>query len=42
MAAEKPRQARPANPQLTLNLAPEPGYERENFFVSARMNKPMR
>jgi chromosomal replication initiation ATPase DnaA len=34
MAGEKPRQARPANPQLTLNLAPDPGYERENFFVS--------
>lgn len=34
MAAEKPRQARLANSQLTLNLAPEPGYERENFFVS--------
>jgi len=34
MAGEKPRQARPASPQLTLNLAPDPGYERENFFVS--------
>ena len=34
MTGEKPRQARPANPQLTLNLAPDPGYERENFFVS--------
>ena len=34
MAGAKPRQARPANPQLTLNLAPDPGYERENFFVS--------
>jgi len=34
MAGEKPRQARQANPQLTLNLAPDPGYERENFFVS--------
>jgi chromosomal replication initiation ATPase DnaA len=34
MAGEKPRQARPANPQLTLNLAADPGYERENFFVS--------
>ena len=34
MAGEKPRQARPANPQLTLNLAPDPGYEREKFFVS--------
>jgi chromosomal replication initiation ATPase DnaA len=34
MAGEKPRRARPANPQLTLNLAPDPGYERENFFVS--------
>ena len=35
MAGEKPRQARPANPQLTLNLTPDPGYERENFVVSA-------
>lgn len=34
MAGEKPRQARQANPQLTLNLAPDPGFERENFFVS--------
>ncbi|MGH6844338.1 MAG: hypothetical protein ACRECU_06405 [Methylocella sp.] len=34
MAGEPPTQARPANPQLTLNLAPDPGYERENFFVS--------
>ena len=34
MVGEKPRQARQANPQLTLNLAPDPGYERENFFVS--------
>jgi chromosomal replication initiation ATPase DnaA len=34
MAGEKPREARPASPQLTLNLAPDPGYERENFFVS--------
>src|ERR1700731_2898339 len=35
MTGEKPRQARPANPQLTLNLTPDPGYERENFVVSA-------
>ncbi len=34
MAGGKHRQAPPANPQLTLNLAPDPGYERENFFVS--------
>jgi chromosomal replication initiation ATPase DnaA len=34
MAGKKSRQARPANPQLTLNLAPDPGFERENFFVS--------
>jgi chromosomal replication initiation ATPase DnaA len=34
MPDEKPRRARPANAQLTLNLAPNPGYERENFFVS--------
>src|SRR3984893_13996533 len=34
MAGEKTRQARSANSQLTLNLAPDPGYERENFFVS--------
>ncbi|MGB6177022.1 MAG: DnaA/Hda family protein [Methylocella sp.] len=34
MAGDQPRQARPASLQLTLNLAPDPGYERENFFVS--------
>lgn len=34
MPGEKPRGGRPANAQLTLNLAPNPGYERENFFVS--------
>jgi len=34
MPGEKPRRRRPANAQLTLNLAPNPGYERENFFVS--------
>jgi chromosomal replication initiation ATPase DnaA len=34
MPVEKPRSAPPAHPQLTLSLAPEPGYERENFFVS--------
>ena len=34
MAGEKLRRAPPANPQLTLSLAPVPGYERENFFVS--------
>ena len=39
MAREKHRQARPANPQLTLELAPEPGYERENFLVSGSNEK---
>ena len=34
MTGETPRQARPASPQLTLELAPEPGFERENFVVS--------
>jgi chromosomal replication initiation ATPase DnaA len=34
MPGEKPRRGRPLNAQLTLNLAPNPGYERENFFVS--------
>jgi chromosomal replication initiation ATPase DnaA len=34
MPGEKSRRARPANAQLTLNLAPKPDYERENFFVS--------
>jgi chromosomal replication initiation ATPase DnaA len=34
MPGEKPRQTRPVNAQLTLNLAPKPDYERENFFVS--------
>ncbi|MCI0736231.1 MAG: hypothetical protein L0Y50_08170, partial [Beijerinckiaceae bacterium] len=34
MPGERARDARPAHPQLTLSLAPEPGYERENFFVS--------
>jgi chromosomal replication initiation ATPase DnaA len=34
MAGDKPRPTRPAHPQLTLELAPEPGYERENFFLS--------
>ncbi|MGQ0446555.1 MAG: hypothetical protein ACT4O2_15900 [Beijerinckiaceae bacterium] len=34
MAGENPRRVRQANPQLTLNLAPDPGFERENFFVS--------
>lgn len=34
MTGEKPRLARAANRQLTLELAPKPGYERENFFVS--------
>ena len=34
MAGERPRQGRPAHPQLTLTLAPNPGYEPENFFIS--------
>lgn len=34
MTVGTPRQPRPASPQLTLELAPEPGYERENFVVS--------
>ena len=34
MAGEKPRRPRPESPQLTLELAPEPGFERENFVVS--------
>jgi chromosomal replication initiation ATPase DnaA len=34
VAGEFPRQARPAHPQLTLKLAPDPGYEPENFFIS--------
>ena len=32
--AGDPRPARAAHPQLTLKLAPDPGYERENFFIS--------
>jgi chromosomal replication initiation ATPase DnaA len=31
---DRPRQARPAHPQMTLKLAPDPGYEPENFFIS--------
>ncbi len=34
MAGEHPRQARPVHPQLTLKLAPDPGHEPENFFIS--------
>jgi chromosomal replication initiation ATPase DnaA len=34
MTGETPRRPRPASPQLTLELAPEPGFERENFVVS--------
>lgn len=34
MTGEKPRRLRPESPQLTLELAPEPGFERENFVVS--------
>ncbi|MBO0734482.1 MAG: hypothetical protein J2P49_09245 [Methylocapsa sp.] len=34
MACGHPLRARGATPQLTLRLAPDPGYERENFFVS--------
>jgi len=34
MAWENPPLPRPAHPQMTLKLAPDTGYERENFFVS--------
>ncbi len=34
MTGEKPRRLRTESPQLTLELAPEPGFERENFVVS--------
>jgi chromosomal replication initiation ATPase DnaA len=34
MVAEKPRRPRPGSSQLTLELAPDPGFERENFVVS--------
>src|SRR5262245_16319818 len=34
MAGEHPPRTRFAHPQLTLKLAPDPGYERENFFIS--------
>jgi len=34
MTGEKPRRLPPESPQLTLELAPEPGFERENFVVS--------
>ncbi|HUZ91725.1 MAG TPA: DnaA/Hda family protein [Methylocella sp.] len=34
MTVKKPRQPRPGSSQLTLELAPEPGFERENFVVS--------
>src|SRR5271166_3282030 len=34
MTGEKSRRPRPESPQLTLELAPEPGFERENFVVS--------
>ncbi len=39
MAGEKPRQTRAAPRQLTLELAPKPGYEPENFFVSQSNEK---
>jgi chromosomal replication initiation ATPase DnaA len=35
MEGDNPRPPFRAHPQLTLNLAPEPGHDRENFFVSA-------
>lgn len=35
MEGDNPRPPLRAHPQLTLNLAPEPRHERENFFVSA-------
>lgn len=34
MSGEMPRPPRSASPQLTLELAPEPGFGRENFVVS--------
>jgi chromosomal replication initiation ATPase DnaA len=34
MTGETPRRPRTGSPQLTLELAPEPGFERENFVVS--------
>ncbi len=34
MTGEKPRRLRPESSQLTLEFAPEPGFERENFVVS--------
>ena len=34
MAGDPPRPARAVHRQLTLQLAPDPGYERENFFIS--------
>ena len=34
MTGETPRRPRTASPQLTLELAPEPGFGRENFVVS--------
>lgn len=42
MAAEVPRRPSKTHPQLTLQLAPEPGYERENFFVSGSNEKAYR
>jgi chromosomal replication initiation ATPase DnaA len=34
VAEEHSRHARAAHPQLTLKLAPDPSYERQNYFVS--------
>jgi chromosomal replication initiation ATPase DnaA len=34
VADEHPHHARDAHPQLTLKLAPDPNYERQNYFVS--------
>jgi chromosomal replication initiation ATPase DnaA len=34
LAEEYPRHARASHPQLTLKLAPEPSFERQNYFVS--------
>jgi len=31
---ERPHHTRAAHPQLTLRLAPDPSYERQNYFVS--------
>ena len=35
MTSETPRQPRAASAQLTLELAPAPGFERDNFIISS-------